>query len=68
MWSPAGDMIARVGSDVEKVLWTELKATACDMEGRFRPWDGKPKLCEKIGKFIDEMSKLEPPRGNRTGE
>ncbi|KAK2733643.1 hypothetical protein FQN55_003281 [Onygenales sp. PD_40] len=56
MWGSADEMIDKVGFDIERRLWTELKTTACELEGNFRPWDDKPKLCEKIGKFISDMA------------
>ncbi|WEW61737.1 mannosyltransferase [Emydomyces testavorans] len=56
MWGSAEEMIGRVGIDIEKDVWRALSSTACDLEGKFKPWDGKPKLCEKIKKFIADMT------------
>ncbi|EEH21230.2 hypothetical protein PABG_03461 [Paracoccidioides brasiliensis Pb03] len=55
MWGPAREMIAKVGFDVERRLWGELRTTACEMEGKFQPWNDKPKLCEKIGQFMAQI-------------
>ncbi|EEP78443.1 predicted protein [Uncinocarpus reesii 1704] len=56
MWGPAEEMIGRVGHDIEKDLWKALASTACVLEGKYKPWDGKPKLCEKIMNFISDMN------------
>ncbi|EAS37068.3 alpha-1,2-mannosyltransferase [Coccidioides immitis RS] len=55
MWGAAEEMIDRIGHDVEKDLWRALKSTACDLEGKYKPWNEQPKLCEKIKKFIVDM-------------
>ncbi|PGH02520.1 hypothetical protein AJ79_07633 [Helicocarpus griseus UAMH5409] len=56
MWGPVHDMVAKVGFDIEKRLWGELKNTACELEGKFPSWNDKPKLCETIGQFVAYMA------------
>ncbi|EEQ32405.1 conserved hypothetical protein [Microsporum canis CBS 113480] len=56
MWGTAKDSILRVGSDVEKRLWKALEKTSCQLEWNFTPWDEKPRLCEKIQRFIQDMA------------
>lgn len=56
MWGTARDSIRRVGVDVEKRLWNALEWTSCQMEWNFAPWDDKPRLCEKIRRFIRGMA------------
>ncbi|KAI1914775.1 mannosyltransferase [Ophidiomyces ophidiicola] len=55
MWGSARDIANQVGHDMERHLWIALGATACDLEGQFKPWQGKPKLCATIKKFIVDM-------------
>ncbi|PGH31125.1 alpha 1,2-mannosyltransferase [[Emmonsia] crescens] len=56
MWGPAHDMVDKVGFDIERRLWGELRTTACELEGKFVPWNDKPKLCETIGQFLKYMA------------
>ncbi|EGE05684.1 alpha-1,2-mannosyltransferase [Trichophyton equinum CBS 127.97] len=56
MWGTARDSILRVGADIEKRLWNALERTSCQLEWNFAPWDGRPRLCEKIRRFIRGMA------------
>lgn len=56
MWGSAEEMIKRVGYDIERDLWGAVEATSCELEGKYEPWDNMPKLCDKIHKFITDMT------------
>ncbi|OJD21550.1 hypothetical protein ACJ73_07108 [Blastomyces percursus] len=55
MWGPSHEMVEKVGFDIERRLWGELRKTACELEDKFAPWNDKPKLCAKIEEFMKYM-------------
>ncbi|KAK2740647.1 hypothetical protein FQN57_006016 [Myotisia sp. PD_48] len=56
MWGPTQDLVNIVGYDIEKTVWKACEQTACELEGNFLYWDDKPRLCDKIRRFIQDMS------------
>lgn len=55
MWGTEREMYEKVGFDVEKALWNELRTTACQLHGHYPVW-AEMGLCVRINKFIADMA------------
>ncbi|EEH48267.1 uncharacterized protein PADG_04351 [Paracoccidioides brasiliensis Pb18] len=50
-WVVARDTIARFGYDVERTFWEEILWVACEQGGKFKSWEGKQGICERVRKY-----------------
>ncbi|KAI9819414.1 MAG: hypothetical protein M1832_003977 [Thelocarpon impressellum] len=46
MWGPAEDIEARVGVDLERLVWDEMVHVGCELEDAFADWRSKTGICE----------------------
>ncbi|PYI23235.1 putative alpha-1,2-mannosyltransferase [Aspergillus violaceofuscus CBS 115571] len=54
-WTGPPEIIRAFGRDVEKEFWEEIRWTACELEGRFRAWEGKKGVCKRVEKYYRAM-------------
>ncbi|KAL6231560.1 hypothetical protein BDW75DRAFT_219870 [Aspergillus navahoensis] len=47
-WTIPENVIESFGADVEKRYWSEILWTACELEGKFRSWNGKKGICSGV--------------------
>ncbi|PGH06286.1 alpha 1,2-mannosyltransferase [Blastomyces parvus] len=50
-WVVPHDTVARFGYDVERAYWEEILWVACELKGKFRSWEGKEGICERVQKY-----------------
>ena len=48
VWQGPPEVLQRLGFDVEKAYWEEIKRSTCDLETVFESWKGKPGLCQWV--------------------
>ncbi|RAH42921.1 alpha-mannosyltransferase [Aspergillus brunneoviolaceus CBS 621.78] len=54
-WTGPPEIIRAFGRDVEKEFWEEIRWTACELEGKFRSWEGKKGICKRVKKYYQAM-------------
>lgn len=50
-WTAPDDTLRRLGYDVEKNYWEEIKWVSCKLESKFRTWRDKSGICEKVESY-----------------
>ncbi|EEQ86655.1 alpha 1,2-mannosyltransferase [Blastomyces dermatitidis ER-3] len=50
-WVVSRDTLARFGYDVERAYWEEILWVACELKGKFRSWEGKEGICERVQRY-----------------
>ena len=50
-WTVGIDTLAEFGFDVERSFWEEIQWTACELEDRFRTWNGMFGICERVERY-----------------
>ncbi|OQD74903.1 hypothetical protein PENDEC_c009G04841 [Penicillium decumbens] len=54
-WSGPPDVIERLGFDVEKAFWEEIKYNTCKYEMVFESWKDKAGLCQKVEEYWNNV-------------
>ncbi|KAL4970173.1 mannosyltransferase putative-domain-containing protein [Aspergillus stella-maris] len=55
LWTYPAEAMKRLGFDAEKVFWEETMKVTCEMEGKFKTWRGKKRLCDKVRQHWDAV-------------
>lgn len=50
-WTAPGDALKRLGHDIEKDYWDEIKWVSCNLENKFRTWQDKSGICERVQSY-----------------
>ncbi|KAL3480679.1 mannosyltransferase putative-domain-containing protein [Aspergillus californicus] len=50
-WMIPQNVVEDFGSDVERHYWSEILWTACELEDKFRSWNGKKGICKGVRKY-----------------
>ncbi|QSS61946.1 hypothetical protein I7I51_04123 [Histoplasma capsulatum] len=50
-WVVARDTLSRFGYDVERAFWEEIMWVACELEGKFKAWEGHEGICERVRRY-----------------
>ncbi|RJE22859.1 alpha-1,2-mannosyltransferase [Aspergillus sclerotialis] len=50
-WTAPEDTLKRLGYDVEKNYWEEIKWVSCNLEDKFRTWKDKSGICERVESY-----------------
>lgn len=50
-WTAPEDVLRRFGLDIEKAYWEEIKWVSCNPNIKFKTWEGKVGICEKVESY-----------------
>ncbi|KAB8234564.1 hypothetical protein ETB97_006537 [Aspergillus alliaceus] len=50
-WTAPEDVLRRFGLDIEKAYWEEIKWVSCNPDIKFKTWEGKVGICEKVESY-----------------
>ncbi|PLB49459.1 putative alpha-1,2-mannosyltransferase [Aspergillus steynii IBT 23096] len=62
-WTIPENVIEEFGTDVERQFWKEILWTACELETKFKSWDGRSGICKGVKKYWNAMF-LDPKSEN----
>ncbi|MCJ1338859.1 hypothetical protein MMC09_004148 [Bachmanniomyces sp. S44760] len=54
-WIIPEDIVRDFGYDVERSYWEEIKWTACELEDKFKSWEGKKDVCNNMRGYWARM-------------
>ncbi|PYH88542.1 alpha-1,2-mannosyltransferase [Aspergillus ellipticus CBS 707.79] len=54
-WTIPNNVIKAFDTDVEKGFWDEILWTACELEDKFRTWNGKTGICMGVKNYWNAM-------------
>ncbi|THC89043.1 hypothetical protein EYZ11_011514 [Aspergillus tanneri] len=54
-WTIPEDVVEKLGVDVEKQFWKEILWTACELENKFKSWEGHKDTCQGVKKYWNAM-------------
>lgn len=62
-WTAGENTLKRLGYDIEKNYWEEIKWVSCHLEHSFRSWQGKSGICEMVENYWQNVF-AEPHEGD----
>jgi alpha 1,2-mannosyltransferase len=54
-WTAPDDTLRRLGYDIEKNYWDEIKWVSCNLETKFRTWRDKSGICEMVQDYWHDV-------------
>lgn len=50
-WTAPDDTLRRLGYDIEKDYWDEIKWVSCNLEDKFRSWKDESEICQMVQSY-----------------
>ena len=54
-WTAPEDVVGSLGKDLEGHFWSEIRWTACTLEGRLISWKGQTGICEQVEDYYSAI-------------
>jgi alpha 1,2-mannosyltransferase len=61
-WTIPEEVIGKFRTDVEKQFWKEILWTACELETKFRSWEGRDGICQRVKDYWNAMFPTQPAK------
>jgi alpha 1,2-mannosyltransferase len=61
-WTIPKEVIGKFRTDVEKQFWKEILWTACELETKFRSWEGRDGICQRVKDYWNAMFPTQPAK------